>query len=181
MKTRAGRHVRVLLADNHSLVLESWAAELIPSNFLPTGVSGDGPGAIDLRMPELDVLTCIRRLLAELPQARLMITSKFLNIQEVLEALKDGATAPPPGKETRGLFVRRKGLPRKRGDLTEREAEVLRLLAAGQTNKAISQALHITEGTVKLHLYRVYQKLGVNSRTEAMRIALRKLDTPDPR
>jgi DNA-binding NarL/FixJ family response regulator len=49
--------------------------------------------------------------------------------------------------------------------LTKREHEVVRLATAGLRNQEIAERLDITEGTVKLHLHNVYQKLGVNSRT----------------
>lgn len=52
--------------------------------------------------------------------------------------------------------------------LTEREREVLRLLAAGQTNQEIADALYVTVGTVKTHTHRIYAKLGVRGRTEAI-------------
>lgn len=58
--------------------------------------------------------------------------------------------------------------------LTDREAEVLRLAAKGQTNKAIGRALGISDRTVQGHLANIYGKLNVNSRTEAVTEALRQ-------
>jgi DNA-binding NarL/FixJ family response regulator len=59
-------------------------------------------------------------------------------------------------------------------DLTEREDEILRLLAEGLTNKQIANQLHITVRTVKYHLDNLYSKLAVSSRTEAAIYALRR-------
>lgn len=55
--------------------------------------------------------------------------------------------------------------------LTRRETEVLALVAAGLSNQAIGNRLHLTEGTVKSHLARIYVKLGVDSRTAAVATA----------
>jgi LuxR family maltose regulon positive regulatory protein len=52
--------------------------------------------------------------------------------------------------------------------LTERELDVLRALAAGQSNRAIAQQLYLSIATVKVHLKHIYRKLGVSSRTEAL-------------
>lgn len=55
--------------------------------------------------------------------------------------------------------------------LTRREIEVLALVAVGLSNQAIGNRLHLTEGTVKSHLARIYVKLGVDSRTAAVATA----------
>ncbi|POX57159.1 DNA-binding response regulator [Streptomyces sp. Ru71] len=55
--------------------------------------------------------------------------------------------------------------------LTRRETEVLTLVADGLSNQAVARRLHLTEGTVKSHLARVYAKLGVDSRTAAVAVA----------
>lgn len=52
-------------------------------------------------------------------------------------------------------------------DLTDREIEVLKLIVAGQSNKAIGKKLFITHHTVKAHLTQIYKKLGVENRTSA--------------
>jgi ATP/maltotriose-dependent transcriptional regulator MalT len=58
------------------------------------------------------------------------------------------------------------------GGLSERETEVLVLAARGLSNRRIAEELHISEATVKRHLANVYQKVGVNSKTEAVRTAV---------
>jgi DNA-binding CsgD family transcriptional regulator len=61
-----------------------------------------------------------------------------------------------------------------RQHLTPRELEALRLLAAGKSNKEIAAALDIAEGTTKIHLNKLFQKLGVTSRTEALAEAVKR-------
>lgn len=63
--------------------------------------------------------------------------------------------------------------PLERGPLTERESEVLGLLAKGLANKQIAAALGISEHTVKFHVSSIYQKLNVTNRAEAVRAGLR--------
>ena len=55
--------------------------------------------------------------------------------------------------------------------LTEREAEVLRAVATGATNRQAAASLHVSEATVKTHLVHVFDKLGVDSRTAAVAVA----------
>ncbi len=57
--------------------------------------------------------------------------------------------------------------------LSTRESEVLQLLCSGQSNKQIARSLQLSENTIKTHLAHVYEKLGVNKRTEAMAVAQR--------
>lgn len=56
--------------------------------------------------------------------------------------------------------------------LTERELEVLRLVANGKTNREIAESLFVSENTIKSHLASVYSKLGVRRRTEAVMVAV---------
>lgn len=60
------------------------------------------------------------------------------------------------------------------GELSEREQEVLKSIAQGKTNQEIAAELHLSPNTVKYHLKNIYQKLGVNNRTEAARIYLER-------
>ncbi len=78
-----------------------------------------------------------------------------------------GDTVLAPDLASRVLKGMRSPLPR----LTEREIEVLRLLATGSTNKEIARALFVTEATVKSHLVHIFSKLGVDSRSRAIHVA----------
>lgn len=81
-----------------------------------------------------------------------------------------GRTVLAPELAARVLQGMRTPLPR----LTEREVEVLRLLATGVTNREIARELFVTEATVKSHLVHVFTKLGVDSRSRAVHLAQRQ-------
>lgn len=82
-----------------------------------------------------------------------------------IEAAHRGEIVLAPGVAQR--LAAQQPLP----DLTERELEILRLVAGGASNRAIGAELFISEATVKTHLARAFAKLGVNSRTEAVSLA----------
>jgi DNA-binding NarL/FixJ family response regulator len=86
---------------------------------------------------------------------------KGLGSRALLRLLEKGAE---PGRSARRL--------------TPRELEIVRLVSRGLRNRAVGEMLHITEGTVKIHLHNIYEKLGIGSRLELARFAQRKgLDT----
>jgi len=58
--------------------------------------------------------------------------------------------------------------------LTRRETDVIKLMAAGKSNKEIGASIKVTEGTVKVHIGRILKKLGARGRMEAIRIALER-------
>jgi DNA-binding NarL/FixJ family response regulator len=94
---------------------------------------------------------------------------------EDLLATIDAASREPDGENVvvsmpRGLLERMGEEPV--GSLSERETEIMVLAARGCSNYQIAQELHISEATVKRHLANVYQKIGVRSRSEAVRMAL---------
>ena len=78
-----------------------------------------------------------------------------------------GDTVLAPDLASRVLKGMRSPLPR----LTDREIDVLRLLATGSANKEIARALFVTEATVKSHLVHIFTKLGVDSRSRAIHVA----------
>jgi DNA-binding NarL/FixJ family response regulator len=84
-------------------------------------------------------------------------------VAEALRAAPDQA-----GPTARG----RPAAPADRYGLTAREVEVLRLIAAGRSNPAIAEALCISPRTAQTHVQNIFTKLGVNSRTEAVRLAV---------
>lgn len=65
-------------------------------------------------------------------------------------------------------------MKKKKEDLTERQLDVLKLMARGKSNKVIGKTLYITDSTVKAHLTAIYKKFGVTNRTEA---AMKARDT----
>ena len=89
------------------------------------------------------------------------------------QAVARALTAEPAASA--GPDVAAEVTPRKRlaGGLTEREAEVLRLVAAGKTNRQIAAELVLSEKTVARHLSNIFDKLGVSSRAAATAFALR--------
>ncbi len=120
----------------------------------------------------------------------LFLSDDQLNIQEMRRAYRVWGVLPTEASAeeliaavhalSQGLIVGAPTLlfesenePLERGPLTERESEVLGLLAKGLANKQIAVALGISEHTVKFHVSSIYTKLNVTNRTEAVRTGLR--------
>jgi DNA-binding NarL/FixJ family response regulator len=147
---------------------------------------------LDLRMPVLDGIAVIGRIRSRAPEARIVVLTTFETDAEISGAIKGGAkgyllkdaprdvlvstirkvhageTCIPPELVARLVA----GMTSE--SLTERELEVLRLVARGSSNKEIAAELSISEATVKSHLRGVFTKLGVLSRTEAIAAASRR-------
>ena len=145
---------------------------------------------LDLRMPGMDGIQTTTALCREFPAARIIVISTFTGGDDILRAMQAGAKTYLPKSVQREELIKAiraiaKGesyLPNavasrlterlRRPDPTARELEVLRLLAAGNSNKEIAAALHIEVGTVKLHVGKVLDKLHVRDRTEAATLAI---------
>jgi DNA-binding NarL/FixJ family response regulator len=145
---------------------------------------------IDLRMPGLDGIQTTAALCREFPQARVVVISTFQGGDDILRAMQAGAKTYLPKsvqreeliKAVRAIARGETYLPNavagrlaerlRRPDLTERELEVLRLVAAGNSNKAIASTLSIEVGTVKLHVGKILEKLHARDRTEAATMAI---------
>jgi DNA-binding NarL/FixJ family response regulator len=144
---------------------------------------------MDLSMPGTDGATATGRIRAVAPDVRVLVLTSFADQRHVLAALDAGADgyllkhaepetileglrqvargeAPLDGRAARVLLSARSAPPRT-VDLTDRESEVLLLVADGLGNKQIARRLAITERTVKNHLTHIYQRLGVTDRTQA--------------
>lgn len=148
---------------------------------------------MDLQMPVMDGVTATRRLKVQQPDAHVLVLTTFEDDDHVFEALRAGAVgyllkdvsgarlveavqAAAAGQSFLAPVVASKVLaelqkrPRAEASLspfTERENEVLALLARGASNKEIAAALFVTEGTVKNHVTQLFIKLGVSDRTQA--------------
>jgi DNA-binding NarL/FixJ family response regulator len=156
---------------------------------------------IDLRMPGLSGLDVLRALSANQSRPRTVLLTAVVRDAEVMEAVKLGVRgivlkeASPDvliecvrrvhrgekwiGRETvtRALqsVLDRESAEREAGQtLTPREIEIVRMVARGLRNKAIAERLSISEGTVKVHLHNVYEKLGIDGRLELVLCAQQK-------
>lgn len=145
---------------------------------------------IDLRMPGCDGIQTTSALCREFPQARVIVISTFKGGDDILRAMQAGAKTYLPKSVQREELIKAiraiaKGdtyLPNivanrlaerlRRPELTVRELEVLRLVAAGNSNKDIASALSIEVGTVKLHVGKILEKLHARDRTEAATMAI---------
>ena len=146
---------------------------------------------LDLRMRGLGGLATIRALREEFHGARIVIFSNYVRGEEVFQALKNGAAGFVVKSMNlnqlldaiRRVHAGEKYVPpeltmrmgeRTLSPLSERETEVLSLIAKGRSNKEIAVDLGVTEGTVKLHVTNILTKLEVNARTEALVVGVRR-------
>jgi len=147
---------------------------------------------LDLRMPRMEGVEVVRQIRARDPRARVIILTTYDTDDEISRALKAGAKAyvlkDISAEDLVGCI--RDVLAGKtyiapaaaaklaegvtRVQLTPREMAALRLMADGKANKEIADALDISERTVKTHLGHLFEKLGVTSRTEAVKVATRR-------
>jgi DNA-binding NarL/FixJ family response regulator len=147
---------------------------------------------LDLRMPVLDGVEAVRQIRERDPRARVIVLTTYDTDDEIARALKAGAKAYVlkdisaddligcirdvlAGKTYLAPSAAAKlaeGVTRVQ--LTPREMSALRLMADGKSNKEIASDLSISERTVKTHLGHLFEKLGVTSRTEAIKVATRR-------
>jgi DNA-binding NarL/FixJ family response regulator len=145
---------------------------------------------MDLRMPLMDGVEAIGAITTEFPEARILALTTYEGDADIRRALEAGASgyllkdmlltevltavrAVQRGEQVIPVAVeaRLAEFP-ERSDLTDREAEVLRLVARGLSNKEVARAIGRTEETVKIHLKNVFAKLAVADRTEAVTVAM---------
>jgi DNA-binding NarL/FixJ family response regulator len=154
---------------------------------------------MDIRMPELDGLEATRRILGADPSPRVLVLTTFNLDEYVYEALRAGASgfvlkddppeqliaavrtvaageallSPPVTRRVIDQFARlnRQTPPKAVKTLTSREMDVFRLITQGLSNAEIGQALFISDTTVKTHVTRLLQKLGLRDRAQAIVLA----------
>ncbi len=147
---------------------------------------------LDLRMPVMEGVEAVRQIRERDPNAKVIVLTTYDTDEDISRALKAGAKAYVlkdisadgligcihdvlAGKTYLAPAAAAKlaeGVTRVQ--LTPRELSTLRLIADGRSNKEIASELHISERTVKTHLGHLFDKLGVTSRTEAVKIATRR-------
>lgn len=158
---------------------------------------------MDLVMPGLNGIEATRRLHAQNPEARVLVLTTFADDQRVREAIQAGATGyllkdvlkadllralrdaaagrPSLHPEVQQQLMREvaRNAPSSQERvpahtaLTEREFSILRFLAEGRSNKEIAASLHLTEGTIKGYVSTIFDKLGVEDRTQAALYAVK--------
>lgn len=156
---------------------------------------------MDITMPGADGIEATRLIKAEMPDVRIVIVTVSDDDEHLFDAIKSGADgyllkdmaadelertleAVEAGEPalSKGLaakileeFARlsRDGPPKPESDLTEREREVLALVAAGATNREAAERLYLSEHTVKFHMRNILGKLHMRNRAEAVAYAVR--------
>jgi DNA-binding NarL/FixJ family response regulator len=196
--------VRVLIADDHRLMVEGTKQALQRAGgFEVVGEAVNGVQVLplirrlkpqlvllDLRMPQMDGLTCLSKIRKEFPDVKVAILSVSQDPELIQTALKRGASAyivksiEPDDlaaalrQALDGNVFTTAGVTEDPGEraardagLTDRELVIVRAVARGLSNEAIAKELWVAEQTVKFHLTNIYRKLGVSNRTEAARYA----------
>ena len=155
---------------------------------------------MDLRMPVLDGVEAMRRIRAEDPDVKFIVVTTYDSDEYVFDAIEAGAkgyllkdasrkelfeavravhrgeSLIEPGVAAKVLdrFVQLSRQTPESAGLSEREIEVLSLIAKGAANKEIAVALTLSESTIKTHVANIFHKLDVNGRTEAVTQAIQK-------
>ena len=145
---------------------------------------------MDLRMPVMDGVEAIRTIVTEFPAARILALTTYEGDADIRRALEAGARGyllkdmllTDVIRAVRAVHGGERVIPNavaarlaefpERSDLTERELEVLQLVARGLSNKDVARVIGRTDETVKIHLKNVFAKLDVADRTEAVTVAL---------
>jgi DNA-binding NarL/FixJ family response regulator len=206
MTDSADPPITILTADDHPLIRDGLAGVLLAEDGMRVvAEASNGEEAIeayakvhpdivlmDLRMPVMDGLTATRAILADDPNARIIVLTTYNGDEDIHRALAAGARGyllkdmmrTDLISVIRAVHRGQRGIPATvasrlaehtpRIGLTPRELEVLRFVAEGLSNAQVADRIGRTEGTVKVHLKNILQKLDVHDRTEAVTTALRR-------
>lgn len=147
---------------------------------------------MDLKMPEMDGIDAIRQIRREFPNARIVVLTTYRGDAEALQALRAGAQGYLLKSALRkelieaivGVHAGRRYIPPEIAravaehvaddELSLRELEVLKHVAAGNSNKIVAGMLGVSEDTIKAHMKSIMEKLGARDRTHAVTIAFHK-------
>ncbi|HTQ27189.1 MAG TPA: response regulator transcription factor [Puia sp.] len=183
--------VSLLTLDQRFEVLAAYTDAETAADHLP-GWQADIV-VMDINLPGMSGIECIKKVKRQCPQSQFIMFTIYENDEKVFEALEAGANGyllkkTPLAKITDSLVelyeggapmstqIARKVIERmhiaepagEKNILSPREIEILELLARGLLYKEISDQLNITTGTVRQHIHRIYEKLHVQNRTEAI-------------
>ena len=206
--------IRVLVVDDHAIIRKGIGAvlDLVPDIDL-VGEAENGKQAVildrelapdvilmDLMMPEMDGIECIKQIKTQRPKARILVLTNFAGEEMIFPAIKAGAMGyhlkdsspdtlvdairqvnqgvaslhPSIAKKVLEEFHSTEKRRLSEEPLTQREVEVLRLIAQGFENKEIAGQLIISDATVRTHVSNILGKLHLASRTQAALYALRE-------
>lgn len=147
---------------------------------------------MDVRLPDISGIDAMITILSEFPEARVVMVTSSEGDVEMQRALEGGARgymlkSMPPREvleAIRKVHGGKKAIPAEIAThlvnhmsdeaLTTREVEILQQVAEGNRNRDIAERLFISEGTVKVHIKHIMEKLGANDRTQAITIAVRR-------
>ncbi|MEL6813815.1 MAG: response regulator transcription factor [Cyanobacteria bacterium J06598_3] len=147
---------------------------------------------MDLRMPNMEGVDAIAHIRQSNPHAKIIILTTYDTDEDIYRGLQAGARGyilkdadfEDLVDAVRTVHQGKRYLPpnvalklAERMDteeLTERERDVLNMMARGTSTAALAAALQLSEGTIKFHINHIFQKLGVNDRTQAIIMALRR-------
>lgn len=206
--------IRVLVVDDHAIIRKGIRAvlELVPDIEM-VGEAENGRSAVqmdrdlhpdvilmDLMMPEMDGIECIKQIKSQQPAARILVLTNFAGEEMIFPAIKAGAMGyhlkdsspenlidairqvnqgvaslhPSIAKKVLDEIQHADRQPLSEEPLTQREVEVLRLIAQGYENRDIAEKLVISDATVRTHVSNILGKLHLASRTQAALYALRE-------
>jgi NarL family two-component system response regulator LiaR len=206
--------IRILVVDDHPIVLKGTQALLSEVDDVEViGTASNGNAAtklsarlkpdvilMDIIMPEMDGIEAIRHIIAENPDAKILVLTSFITDERVFPAIKAGALGyilkdsnldelvnairqvynnepclhPIVARRMLQDFLNKSEVKiSAENTLTEREVIVLKLLAQGKGNQEIAEKLVIAEVTVRTHISRILQKLHLENRVQASLYALR--------
>lgn len=206
--------IRVLVVDDHAIIRKGVRAVLdLVSDIDLVGEAENGVQAVeidkeftpdvilmDLMMPEMDGIACIKQIKKQRPEARILVLTNFAGEEMIFPAIKAGAmgyhlkdSSPEALIEAirqvdQGVASLHPSIAKKvleeihhsdkkqlsEEPLTQRELEILRLIAQGHENREIADQLVISEATVRTHVSNILGKLQLASRTQAALYALRE-------
>ena len=197
--------IKVLLVDDHEMVCLGVSTYLsIQPDIEVVGEASDGQEGVekalslrpdvilmDLVMDNMDGITATKEILAQWPQAKILIVTSYIDDEKVFPAIQAGASgyllktssAQEIAEAVRKTIVGERVIEEEVSEkiqnqdyanqyflyeeLTNREREVLDLIAQGKSNQEIAEILFITLKTVKTHVSNILAKLGVEDRTQA--------------
>ena len=150
---------------------------------------------LDLRLPGLSGVEVMRQVRPRAPEVRFLVLTTYdtdsyiapalaagargyllkdATIDELMQGVRSVVAGRPALEPTVAARLLDRLSDPQGGELSEREREVLHLLVSGASNKGIAQDLSLSENTIKAHISHIFNKLGVQSRAEAVAVALQR-------